>query len=203
MGKDYPDYTKGVNVKVEIPEVEVGPTNVIRYQAVPEDIGEGKRGPILGDKKGRPIVLQHEKDRTVETPAGKFVRIKGHATDEVPVTLTLAEFIPRPKGGVLEKGSQTTTDSYATIASRVVTSAKTFQLSKIMVSAEKAAWVKFLWADSDISAERLLDDKTILVEHFPWDYHTMVGDGTKKFEVQAKYESEGGKVNVEIVGEEV
>ena len=123
---------------------------------------------------------------TVEIPKG-----------EEPMT------IPRPKGGIIEKGSATTTATYASIASRTVTSNKTFQLSKVVVSAEKAAWIKYLWAGSDISAERLLDDKTILIEHFPWNYCTMVGDGTKAFDVQAKYDTEAGKVNVEIVGEEV
>ena len=114
-----------------------------------------------------------------------------------------AQMIPRPKGGILEKGSITTTAAYTTVASRTVTSGKTFQLSKVVVSAEKAAWIKYRWADTDISAERLLDDKTILIEHFPWDYKEMVGDGTKAFEVQAKYYSEAGTVNVEIVGEEI
>ena len=112
-------------------------------------------------------------------------------------------YIFRPKGGILEKGSITSTVAYATVAKRTVTDGKTFQLSKIMVSAEKATWVKYQWGGSDISAERLLDDKTILIEHFPWDYYPMVGDGTKTFEVQAKYESTAGTVNAEIVGEEV
>lgn len=112
-------------------------------------------------------------------------------------------FIPRPKGGVLEKDSATTTASYATVVSHVVTDGTDFQLSKIVVSAEKATWIKFRWNGSDISAERLLDDKTILIEHFPWDYYDMGGDGAKAFDVQAKYDSEAGTVNVEIVGEEV
>ena len=187
----------------ELPPIEVGVIDVAQYDLTPEDITDGKRGPLLVDIKGRLYVIQHEKDRTVETAAGKFVRIKGHTTDQVPVTLTLQQIIPRPKGGVIAKGNITTAAAYATVATHTVTSSKTFQLSKIMVSAEKAAWIKYRWAGSDISAERLLDDKTILIEHFPWDYHSMVGDGSKAFDVQAKYDSETGKVNVEIVGEEV
>ena len=125
-------------------------------------------------------------------------------TVSVEVAPTVAaQMIPRPKGGILEKGSVTATAAYTSVASRTVTSGKTFQLSKIVISAEKAAWVKYLWAGSDISAERLLDDKTILIEHFPWNYKEMVGDGTKKFDVQAKYYSAAGTVNAEIVGEEV
>jgi len=111
--------------------------------------------------------------------------------------------IPRPKGGILAKGSVTSTSSYATVASRTVTNAKTFQLAKIVVSASKAAWVKYRWNAADISAERLIDDQSILIEHFPWDYYDMDGDGSKAFDVQAKYDVQAGTVNVEIVGEEV
>lgn len=111
--------------------------------------------------------------------------------------------IPRPMGGILAKGSVTTTSAYQTVASRVVTDALEFQLSKLMISAKKAAWIKWRWNGTTISAERLLDDKTILIEHFPWDYYFMLGDAAKAFDVQAKYDSEAGTLNVEIVGEEV
>jgi len=133
-----------------------------------------------------PDYYQYVTPVTVEIPAG-----------EEP------EYIFRPKGGVLAKGSVTTTSSYQTVASHTPAAGLTFQLAKIVISAEKAAWVKYRWAGSDISAERLLDDKTILIEHFPWDYKEMIGDGSKAFDVQAKYDSEAGKVNVEIVGENV
>ena len=113
------------------------------------------------------------------------------------------EFILRPKGGVKEKDKATTTASYATIVSHVVTDGVDFQLSKIVVSAEKAAWILYRWDGVVISAERLMDDKTLLIEHFPWDYEDMEGDGAKAFDVQAKYDSEAGTVSVEIVGEEV
>jgi len=114
-----------------------------------------------------------------------------------------AELRPRPKGGILETGSETTTDTYATIASVTVTDDKDFQLSKVVVSVEYATWIKYRWAAADISCERLMDEKTILLEHFPWDYEEMEGDGAKAFDVQAKWYEEEGIVNVESVGEEV
>ena len=110
--------------------------------------------------------------------------------------------IPRPKGGKKEKGSVTTTATYQTLCSYTPTRAKTFQLSKIVVSCEKAAWVKYRWDGADISCERLVDDKSILFEHFPWDYHSMVGDGSKAFDIQVKLYSEAGTANGEIVGED-
>jgi len=201
---DLPDYHSYVTpVTVNIPPGEAPESRVAKYQTAPADLPDGSLAYLLTDVKGRLIVVQYAKDRTVETAAGKFVRVKGHATDEVPVSLTGQEIIVRPKGGILAKGSITSAAAYATVASRIVTSGKQFQLSKIVVSASKAAWVKYRWNAADISAERLLDDKTLLLEHFPWDYYEMLGDGTKAFDVRAKYDSEAGTVNVEVVGEEV
>jgi hypothetical protein len=88
MAGDLPDYTKLISVNVEIPEVEVGPVNVGRYAAAPSDLPDGTRTPVLTDVKGRLIIVQYEKDRTVETAAGKFVRVKGSATDYVIVSAT-------------------------------------------------------------------------------------------------------------------
>jgi hypothetical protein len=181
MPSDLPDYTKLISVNVAIPEVEVGPVNVGWYKAAPADLPDGTRGPLLTDVKGRLIVVQYEKDRTI----------------------TDGQIKPRPKGGIVAKGSITSAAAYATVASRTVTNLKQFQLAKVVISAEKAAWFKYRWAGVDISCERLMDDKTIVLEHFPWDYYTMTGDGAKAFEVQAKYYSEAGTVNAEIVGEEV
>lgn len=114
-----------------------------------------------------------------------------------------AELRPRPKGGILVTGKKDTVVGWDTIASVTVTDDKDFQLSKVVVSVEYATWIKYRWAAADISCERLMDEKTILLEHFPWDYEDMEGDGSKAFDVQAKYYEETGIVNVEIVGEEV
>jgi len=88
MIKDLPDYTKLISVNVEIPEIDVGPVNVGYYKVAPADLPDGTRTALITDVKGRLIVVQQEKDRTVETAAGKFVRVKGYATDEVPVTFS-------------------------------------------------------------------------------------------------------------------
>lgn len=111
--------------------------------------------------------------------------------------------IPRPKGQIKEKGAITTTSAYQTVASVTVTDAFQFQLSKIVVSTTGAAWIAYYWDGVLISCERLLDARTILIEHFPWDWHEMIGDGIKLFEVKAKYYIGAGTVNAEIVGEEV
>lgn len=117
--------------------------------------------------------------------------------------IQISPVIPRPKGGELATGSVTSTSSYQTVASHTPTSGKEFQLAKVVISCENATWVKYRWNATDISAERLLDDRAVLIEHSPWGYKTMLGDGSKAFDVQVKYYSSPGTVNVEIIGEEV
>jgi len=204
VGGDLPDYTRMIAVNVDIPEVEVGPVNVGIYYSAPADLPDETRTPVLTDVKGRLVVVQLEKDRTVETAAGKFVRVKGYATDVVPVSLTDQEIIPRPKGGILEKGSATTTDTYATVASVTVTIGKQFQLAKIIVSCPEDVMYQLVWDGSAISAEVYVSGKIPFTDWFPWDYYEMIGDGTKTFEIQVKYPSGGtaGTCHAEIVGEE-
>lgn len=84
-----------------------------------------------------------------------------------------AELRPRPKGGILVTGKKDTVVGWDTIASHQVTEDKEFQLSKVVVSVEYATWIKYRWAGADISCERLMDEKTIMLEHFPWDYEEM------------------------------
>ena len=114
-----------------------------------------------------------------------------------------APVIPRPKGGVLEAGSITSSATYQTVAEATITKDKQFHLSKIVVSCEDAAWIIIRWAGTQIGCARLLDDKTVLIEHFPWDYYKMLGDGAKKVEIQAKQYDTAGTVEAELVGEEV
>jgi len=111
--------------------------------------------------------------------------------------------IPRPKGGVLAKGSITTTSEYQTVAEYTPTAGKTFQLTKILVSPEQDTWVSYWWNGIRISAEILLTGKIPFTDWFPWDYYPMQGDGSKKFEVKAKAYTTEGYCGVEIVGEEV
>jgi hypothetical protein len=200
LSNDLPDYTKLIAISVAIPDM--ASVNAGRYVLVPIDLDDDTRTPLLTDIKGRIIVAQYEKDRTVETASGKFVRVKGYDSDTVPVSWINQSVATRPMGGTLDKGSVTTTAVYVTIVSHLVTDAKTFSISKIMISAEKALWVELLWNGVVFSAERLIDNKTILLEHFPYNYYPMVGNGVKLFEVKVKYYTQAGIVNAEITGEE-
>jgi len=113
--------------------------------------------------------------------------------------------IPRPKGGILAKGSVTTTAAYQTVASRTVTNLKTFQLAKILVSCDEDVMYQLRWAGVVISAEVYVSGGLPFTDWFPWDYKEMTGDGAKAFDIQVKYPSGGsaGTCHAEIVGEEV
>jgi len=113
--------------------------------------------------------------------------------------------IPRPKGGVLEKGSVDTTNTFQTVASRTVTSGQKFQLAKIVVSGDEDVIFKLRWNNADIGAEVYVTGKLPFTDWFPWDYYTMLGDGAKAFDIQVRYPDGGtaGTCFAEIVGEEV
>lgn len=183
MPTDLPDYTRLIAVNVEIPEVEVGPVNVGLYSETPSDLPDGTRTPLLTDIKGRAIIV----------------------VKQLTAADLQAEVIARPKGGVLEKGSVTTTASYVTVANHTVTKDKTLQLAKILVSCPEDVMYQLKWAGSVISAEVYVTSKIPFTDWFPWDYETMEGDGSKKFEIQVKYPSGGAAAtcHAEIVGEEV
>jgi len=222
---DLPDYTRYIALNVDIPAAQQPAGDPGKYQSSPVDVSDGSRTPLLTDVKGRPIVVLYQgaaETNVIQVKPGRYLAsppdltdtdrislltdIKGRVIAKIYQGTQVSEILQvtvRPKGGILAKGSVTSTSSYATVATRTVTTGMSFQVSKILVSASKAAWVKYRWNAVDISAERLLDDKTIMIEHFPWDYYAMAGDGAKAFDVQTKYDSEAGTINVEIVGEEV
>ena len=113
--------------------------------------------------------------------------------------------IPRPTGEKKGKGSISTESDYKTVCELTVTKGVTFQLAKIVVSCDKDVMVKVRWDGSDVSIEYLIPLKTPFTDWFPWDWNPMVGDGTKKVDLQAKYPTggEAGTVFCELSGEEV
>lgn len=183
MTGDLPDYTRLIVVSVDMPEIDVGPVNVARYQVTPITITDGDRAPLLIDDKGR-----------------LYVKIYG--ADIVSGSNLV---IARPKGGILEKGSVTTTADYETVASVIVTADKTFQLAKILISCNQTIMYRLRWCGTVISAEVIILSSTPFTDWFPWDYKEMIGDGAKAFDIQVKYpvDGEAGDCYAEIVGEEV
>ncbi len=108
--------------------------------------------------------------------------------------------IPGPPGKVLATGKATTTGSYSAVVSYTPAAGKRLRISKIVICAEKALWWQLYWAGSAISSERLMDDKTMVIEHFTGIYEEMIGDGSKAFEVRVKYYANSGEAMAEIVG---
>ena len=119
--------------------------------------------------------------------------------------LSPAEVIPRPLGVKKVRGSATTAEDYATIAEIVVSKDKTFHLTKVVVSCAEDVIFKLVWDGEDISPEYYVMGKLPFTDWFPWGWNPCIGDGKKKFELQAKHPPGGvaATVNVEICGEEV
>ncbi len=133
-------------------------------------------------------------------------------TTEIVISLTMQEqdltnlpVIPRPKGGVLAKGDITTGASYVSVAEAVITSGKQFQITKILVSCTKDVQYKLVWDSTDIGAEVIVPATVPFTDWFPWDYYLMLGNGSKKIQLQAKYPTggEAGTCHAEINGEEI
>ena len=114
------------------------------------------------------------------------------------------QVIPRPKGGITKKGSYTTTASYAKALGHIVTDLMTFQVAKITLSCDQDFMYQLYWNGVSIGTEVYVPSKTPYTDWFPWDFAVMEGNGTKEFEIRAKYPSDGsaGTLNTEIVGEE-
>jgi hypothetical protein len=91
MASDLPDYTRLVAVNVEIPDVQIGPVKVGEYKASPADLPDGTKTLLLTDVKGRAVVVQYEKDRTVTNVVEiNHSKIKGVALKDP----TYSECIP-------------------------------------------------------------------------------------------------------------
>lgn len=115
------------------------------------------------------------------------------------------EVIPKPKGTTKAKGHATTTASYAAIVSITVTKDKTFHPAKVVVSCAQDVLFKLVWDGEDVSPEYYVMAKLPFTDWFPWGWEPCEGDGTKKFELQAKYPSGGvaADCQAEVCGEEV
>ena len=119
--------------------------------------------------------------------------------------LSPSEVIPKPLATTKAKGSDVTDVDYATIVEIIVTKDKTFHLAKVVVSCPEDVMFKLLWNGEDVSIEYYVMGKLPFTDWFPSGWNPCVGDGVKKFELQAKYPSGGtaGTVHAEICGEEV
>lgn len=119
--------------------------------------------------------------------------------------INIGPVLARPKGGVLEKASATTTGTYAKVTSHKPADGDTFQLAKILISCPEDIMIKLMWDNAVIGAEIFIQGKIPFTDWFPWNYHDMEGDDSKEFEIQAKFPSGGSAAtcHAEIVGEDI
>ena len=127
-----------------------------------------------------------------------------YVTSNPVISLTAPDEVKaRPKGGVRETGTLTSTAAYQVVAEYIVTNLKTLQLAKTLFSCEEDTWFKLTWASVDLGVEILVSRGVPFTDWYPWGYELMEGDGVKKIQVQAKYDTTAGVVYAEIVGEVV
>lgn len=115
------------------------------------------------------------------------------------------EVVARPKGNkrAYNTSAVATGADYAKICELLVTKDKTFDLAYFSCGCDQDIWVKLLWGGSVITPEIPVMAKTMPQFWVPSEYQKVVGDGTKKFELQAKQITATGSAFGEIVGEEV
>jgi len=167
-------------------------------------------GPILASISGETVLTAISGETVIAKVSGETVISK--VSGETVIAKVSGEavsvsspIIARPMGGVHEKGAIMTGAGYATVCQRLVTNGKQFQLAKTMVSSKEDVYYKLLWNAADISPEIYVPAKTPLPDWYPWNYETMVGDGVKTIDLQARTPPGGTNAtcNAEIVGEEV
>jgi len=90
MPTDLPDYTRLVTVNVDVPDVNIGPVKVAKYETAPADLTDGDKAYILCDIKGRPIVIVYG-DVQVD-----HRKIKGSTLKDPTIPLAIPMSIENP-----------------------------------------------------------------------------------------------------------
>ena len=118
--------------------------------------------------------------------------------------------IAQPEGRIVAQDSITTTDTFATICSYTPKDGKRFHLTKIVVSCEEDVIAQVLWkGEQEITIPYVVMGKLPFTDWFPFNYweedavKKIIGDGTSKIELKAKYVSTGATCYGQLVGEEV
>ena len=119
--------------------------------------------------------------------------------------------IPKPAGPIRAFDKKTTTSTFATIAELTPAAGKTFHLTKIVVSCLEDVEAQLFFKDKELTVIYKIMGKLPFTDWFPFDYRThpdlrpIIGDGTSKIELKARYPSGGtaAECYAEIIGEEV
>lgn len=128
-----------------------------------------------------------------------------HVYIQPPDVLYPSEVVARPKGNkrAFNETAITTTAAYQKVCEIVVANGKTFDLAYFSCCCDKDIWIRLLWGGDVITPEILVLAKSMPQFWVPSEYQKVVGDGTKKFELQVKWITFEGSAFGEIVGEEV
>jgi hypothetical protein len=118
--------------------------------------------------------------------------------------------IAQPEGRIVEQNSITTESDWKTVCSYTPKSGMRFHLTKVVVSCEEDVIAQVFWkGEQEITIPYVIMGKLPFTDWFPFNYweedpvKKIVGDGTSKVELKAKYVSTGATCYGQLVGEEV
>lgn len=115
-----------------------------------------------------------------------------------------SKVIPRPIGNKRNSNTTalTTTASYQTVTDLTPTKNKTFELAYFAAGCDQDIWIRLKWDGEVITPEIPVMAKSFPQFWVPLEYQKVTGDGSKKFELEAKQIATSGSCFGEIVGEE-
>lgn len=140
--------------------------------------------------------------------------VKDLITQIVNMTVTtmeevVREVIAKPTGKIRNYGSETTTDSYATVVKLKPKQGSIFKPTKMLVSCPEDVMCQLKWGGEELGPEIYVMAKLPFTDWFPYGFRTkqdkdLAGDGNQEFELTVKYPSGGtaATCHAEISGDE-
>jgi len=119
--------------------------------------------------------------------------------------MATVDVVAHPTGEIATKGAgvDTSGGGIVVIAEYTVTNGKTYYICNLCVPCKTPHWV-YLHIGGSEKRRYYVNEKTTLIDWFPWDWNPLAGDGaTTKIEVKALKDNAGETLHCDFSGEEV
>lgn len=120
------------------------------------------------------------------------------------VAMGIADVVVHPTGAIPTEGSgvETNTETYVTLAERVVTNEKKYHLAKVMVPMSNAHWLE-IYVNNVMKKRYIARKEDSFIMFYLYNEVTLEGDDSKKIELKAKAVSSPETLYGFFYGEEV